>query len=38
MEAERAACCRLQDRPGSGPIKYEITVNGKRHAVAVKPA
>ncbi|MEO6144969.1 MAG: methylmalonyl-CoA carboxytransferase subunit 5S [Dermatophilaceae bacterium] len=38
LEAERAAAAS-DPTTGSvrGPIKYEITVNGKRHSVAVKP-
>jgi methylmalonyl-CoA carboxyltransferase 5S subunit len=39
LEAERAAAA-ADPKLGAvrGPIKYEITVNGKRHSVAVKPA
>jgi methylmalonyl-CoA carboxyltransferase 5S subunit len=39
LEAERAAAA-ADPKMGAvrGPIKYEITVNGKRHSVAVKPA
>jgi len=39
LEAERAAAAtHSKTGPVRGPIKYEITVNGKRHSVAVKPA
>jgi methylmalonyl-CoA carboxyltransferase 5S subunit len=38
LEAERAAAASDSTTgPVRGPIKYEITVNGKRHSVAVKP-
>jgi methylmalonyl-CoA carboxyltransferase 5S subunit len=39
MEAERAAAATdSKTGPVRGPIKYEITINGKQHSVAVKPA
>ncbi len=39
LEAERAAAANdSKTGPVRGPIKYDITVNGKRHSVAVKPA
>ena len=39
LEAERAAAATdSKNGPVRGPIKYEITINGKRHSVAVKPA
>lgn len=39
LEAERAAAAGdSKTGPVRGPINYEITVNGKRHVVAVKPA
>ena len=39
LEAQRAAAAGGSvTGPVRGPIKYEITVNGKRHSVAVKPA
>ena len=38
LEQERAAAATDSNvGPVRGPIKYEITVNGKRHSVAVKP-
>ena len=38
LEQERAAAATGSNvGPVRGPIKYEITVNGKRHSVAVKP-
>ncbi|HEX2705970.1 MAG TPA: methylmalonyl-CoA carboxytransferase subunit 5S [Candidatus Lustribacter sp.] len=39
LEAERvAAAADPKKGPVRGPIKYEITINGKSHSVAVKPA
>jgi methylmalonyl-CoA carboxyltransferase 5S subunit len=39
VEAERAAASTdVKTGPVRGPIKYEITVNGRKHSVAVKPA
>jgi methylmalonyl-CoA carboxyltransferase 5S subunit len=39
LEAERAAAAAdSKTGPVHGPIKYQITVNGKMHSVAVKPA
>jgi methylmalonyl-CoA carboxyltransferase 5S subunit len=40
LEAERAAGAGADSKTGPvrGPIKYEITINGKRNSVAVKPA
>ena len=39
LAAERAAAAGdSKTGPVRGPINYEITVNGKRHVVAVKPA
>lgn len=39
VEAERvAAAGEATSGPLRGPIKYEITVNGRKHSVAVKPA
>ena len=39
IEAERAAAATdSKTGPVRGPIKYEITVNGRKHSVAVKPA
>jgi methylmalonyl-CoA carboxyltransferase 5S subunit len=39
LEAERAGD-RSESKTGPvrGPIKYEITINGKKNSVAVKPA
>jgi methylmalonyl-CoA carboxyltransferase 5S subunit len=38
IEAERAAAATdSKTGPVRGPIKYEITVNGRKHSVAVKP-
>jgi methylmalonyl-CoA carboxyltransferase 5S subunit len=39
LEAERAAAAGdSKTGPVRGPIKYEITINGKKNSVAVKPA
>jgi methylmalonyl-CoA carboxyltransferase 5S subunit len=39
LEAERAAAAGdSKTGPVRGPIKYEITINGKKSSVAVKPA
>jgi methylmalonyl-CoA carboxyltransferase 5S subunit len=40
LEAERAAAAGVDSKTGPvrGPIKYEITINGKKNFVAVKPA
>ena len=39
LEAERAAVAiDPKTGPVRGPIKYEITINGKKNSVAVKPA
>jgi len=39
LEAERAAAATdSKTGPVRGPINYEITINGKRHSVGVKPA
>ena len=39
MDAERAAAAGdSKTGPVRSPIKYEITVNGRKHSVAVKPA
>ncbi|MEO8518052.1 MAG: methylmalonyl-CoA carboxytransferase subunit 5S [Dermatophilaceae bacterium] len=39
LEAERAAAAAdSKTGPVHGPINYEITINGKRHSVGVKPA
>jgi methylmalonyl-CoA carboxyltransferase 5S subunit len=39
LEAERAAAATdSTSGPVRGPIKYEITINGKKNSVAVKPA
>jgi len=40
LEAQRAAGAAVDSKTGPvrGPIKYEITINGKKSSVAVKPA
>jgi methylmalonyl-CoA carboxyltransferase 5S subunit len=39
LEAERAVSVTdSKTGPVRGPIKYEITINGKKNSVAVKPA
>ena len=38
LQAERAADSDSKTGPVRGPITYEITINGKKNSVAVKPA
>jgi methylmalonyl-CoA carboxyltransferase 5S subunit len=38
LAAQRAAGADSKTGPVRGPIKYEITINGKKSSVAVKPA
>ncbi len=38
LQAERAAASDSKTGPVRGPITYEITINGKKNSVAVKPA
>jgi methylmalonyl-CoA carboxyltransferase 5S subunit len=37
LEAERAASADPTTGPVRGPVKYEITINGKKSSVSVKP-
>ena len=40
LEAEKAAAAQGDGKTGPvrGPITYEITIDGNKHSVAVKPA